>query len=137
MLNTMLWIAQALVAVVVAVTGLTKLTVPREKLAQKMHWAASWPRGRIRLLGLAEVAGAAGLVLPGLTGIAPLLTPLAALCLGLLMVGAVRTHRQLGEGFAPALVIGVLCVGIAAGRLQTQYAASHRPTVASTTAAVQ
>ena len=72
---------------------------------------------RIRLLGLAEMAGAVGLVAPQATGIAPLLTPLAALCLAALMAGAVRTHRGLREGFAPAAIVGALCVGIAAGRL--------------------
>lgn len=117
MLNTLLWIAQGFVAVVVALAGLVKLTVPREHLAKKMHWAADWPRGRIKLLGLAEVAGAAGLIAPQATGIAPLLTPLAAACLAALMTGAVGTHRRLGEAFAPAAIVGVLCVGIAAGRL--------------------
>src|SRR5512138_3080185 len=90
--NTLLWIAQGFVAVVVALAGLVKLTVPREQLAKKMHWAAGWPRWRIKLLGLAEVAGAAGLVAPQATGIAPLLTPLAAACLAVLMGGAVATH---------------------------------------------
>lgn len=117
MLNTLLWIAQGFVAVVVALAGLVKLTVPREQLAKKMHWAAAWPRSRIKLLGLAEVAGAAGLIAPQATGIAPLLTPLAAVCLAVLMGGAVGTHRKTGEGFAPAAIVGMLCIGIAAGRL--------------------
>jgi hypothetical protein len=117
MLNTILWVAQTAVALLVAVTGLVKLAVPREKLAKKMHWAASWPRERIKLLGLAEVSGAVGLVAPQATGIAPLLTPIAAACIATLMVGAVRTHQRLGEGFAPAVVVGALCVFIAAGRL--------------------
>jgi hypothetical protein len=82
-----------------------------------MHWAAGWPRWRIKLLGLAEVAGAVGLIVPGATGIAPLLTPLAAVCLAAVMAGAVRTHRQLAENAAPAVVTGVLCLAIAAGRL--------------------
>jgi len=116
-MNTALWIAQVLVAVVVALTGCVKLVMPREKLARKMHWAATWPRERIKLLGFAEVAGAAGLVLPMATGIAPVLTPIAALCLAVLMGGAVQTHRRLGEGALPAVLVGVLCLGIAAGRV--------------------
>lgn len=136
MLNTALWIAQGLVALVMMVTGLAKLSLPREELAKKMHWAAAWPPRRIKLLGLAEIAGALGLVLPAATGIAPLLTPLAAACLGALMAGAVRTHRRLGEGFVPAAVIGVLCVVIAAGRASTVAAVSHPP-AAHPTAAVQ
>ena len=55
MLNTSLWIVQGFVAAVVALAGGVKLILPREPLASKMHWAASWPRWRIKLLGLAEV----------------------------------------------------------------------------------
>ena len=116
MFETTLWIAQGLVASVVGFAGLAKLGLPRELLAQRMHWAAAWPRGRIKLLGVAEVAGAAGLVIPAATGIAPVLTPLAAACLCVVMAGAVHTHRRLGESFTAAAVTGVLCAFIAAGR---------------------
>src|SRR5208282_5389372 len=100
------------VALIVTITGTAKLVFSRERLTPKMHWAATWPRGRIKLLGFAEVAGASGLVLPTATGIAPVLTPVAALCLAVLMAGAVRTHRRLGEGVVPAVVVGLLCVAI-------------------------
>ena len=116
-LNTSLWIAQSLVAAVLALAGGTKLALPREKLAPRMHWAAAWPRWRIKLLGFAEVAAAVGLVAPRATGIAPALTPIAALSVAALMAGAVRTHRQHEEGFVPAVVVGALCLGIAAGWL--------------------
>lgn len=116
-MNTMLWVFQVLVAVVVMVTGTVKLAISRELLVEHMRWAASWPRWRIKLLGVAELLGALGLVLPMATGIAPLLTPLAAVGLALLMAGAVHTHRRLCEGFVPALVVGALCVAIAIGRL--------------------
>jgi uncharacterized membrane protein len=117
MLNTSLWIAQWLVAVTFALTGTLKVTFPREKLATRMRWAVEWPRGRIKLLGLAEVLGAVGLIAPQVTGIAPYLTPLAAVCLAVLMVGAARTHLRLGESPMPPVVVGVVCLCIAAGRL--------------------
>lgn len=117
MLDLTLSIVQGLVATVFTLTGAAKLVLSREALAPRMHWASTWPRGRIKLLGLAEVAGAAGLVAPRAAGIAPALTPVAAVCLGILMAGAVHTHRRLGEGWLPAAVIGALCLGIAAGRL--------------------
>jgi len=117
MLNTSLWIAQWLAAVTFTLTGALKVTFPREKLAPRMHWAAEWPRGRIKLLGLAELLGAVGLVAPQVTGIAPLLTPLAAVCLAALMAGAARTHRRLGESPVPPVVIGAVCLCVAAGRL--------------------
>ena len=115
--NALLWIGQGLLASLFALTGAIKLIVPRERLQVRMHWARTWPRGRIRLLGLAELAGALGLVLPRATGIAPLLTPLAAACLALLMGGAVQAHLRLRESAVPAVVVGLLCVGLAAALL--------------------
>lgn len=106
-----------MLALVFSLTGGAKLMLPRDQLAKRMHAVSAWPAPRIRLLGAAELAGAVGLCVPQATGIAPLLTPLAALCLGLLMVGAVQAHRRLGEGSAPALISGALCVVVAAGRL--------------------
>jgi hypothetical protein len=117
MSNIAVWIVQGLLAGVFSLTGTVKLVVPREQLEKRMHWAATWPRWRIRLLGLAEVFGAIGLILPGATGVAPLLTPIAALCLAVLMVGAVGTHRRFGEGVLPAVIVGTLCLVVAAGRL--------------------
>jgi len=58
-----------------------------------------------------------GVVVPVATGIAPWLTPIAALCLAVLMAGAIRTHRDLDEGIAPPLVVGLLCIAVVAGRL--------------------
>jgi len=115
-MNTALWTAQILVVLVVTLTGVAKLAFARERLAVRMHWSATWPRGRIKLLGLAEVAGAAGLVLPMATGIAPVLTPVAGLCLAVLMAGAVRTHQRLREDFVPAAAIGALCTVVAVSR---------------------
>ena len=51
MSNIALWIVQALLAGVFTLTGTVKLVVPREKLEKRMHWAATWPRLRIRRLG--------------------------------------------------------------------------------------
>jgi DoxX-like protein len=113
MTDTIIWIGQGLLAVVFGLTGTAKLVVPRERLQPHMHWAKRWPRGRIKLLGLAELAGAIGLIVPRATGIAPGLTPIAALCLGVLMVGAARTHQQLGESLLPPVIVGALCALLA------------------------
>jgi hypothetical protein len=59
-MNVALWVAQGFAALVFLLTGALKVVTPKEKLAQKMHWAATWPPGRIKLLGLAEVTGAIG-----------------------------------------------------------------------------
>jgi hypothetical protein len=118
-MSTALWATQIFAALVFLMTGTTKLVVPRERLARRMHWAADWPRWRIKLLGFAEVAGAAGLILPAATGIAPVLTPIAAVCLALLMAGAIATHRRLHENVAPAAVVALICVGVAVGHITT------------------
>jgi uncharacterized protein YjeT (DUF2065 family) len=115
-MNSALWIAQGFAALVFVLTGTLKVAAPKDKLVSKMHWAATWPPGRIKLLGLAEVAGAIGLVLPGVLHVAPAITPIAALCLAVLMLGAVQTHRRLRESVVPALVLVLVCVAIAAGR---------------------
>jgi hypothetical protein len=115
--NTALWVLQSLLALAFTATGGAKVALAREQLATRMHWAASWPRERIKALGLAELGGAAGLLVPGLTGLSGWLTPLAAACLAALMVGAIQTHRRLGEGFAPAAVVGGLCLLVTLGRL--------------------
>jgi uncharacterized membrane protein YphA (DoxX/SURF4 family) len=115
--NIALLVAEGFAALVFLITGTLKLVTPKEQLAEKMHWVATWPPGRIKLLGLAEVAGALGLVLPTALHMASVLTPIAAACLALLMLGAVQTHRRLQENFVSALVLALVCVAIAAGGL--------------------
>jgi hypothetical protein len=70
----------------------------------------------VKLLGLAEVLGAVGLVVPWLTAILPVLTPVAALCLVVIMAGAVKTHVDLKEPAIGPAVVGLLCVFVALGR---------------------
>ena len=117
-MNIALWVAQGFAALVFLLTGTLKMATPKEKLAQKMHWAATWPPGRIKLLGLAEVAGAIGLVLPAALHIAPALTAIAAACLAVLMLGAVQTHRRFHESAVPPLALLIVCVAIALGRFR-------------------
>jgi len=107
---------QGLVALAMLGAGAFKLVTPRLKLAEKMKWAATWSDGNVKLLGLAEVLGAVGLIAPGLTGILPILTPIAAVCLAILMTGAIKTHLDLKEPPTPAVVLDLLCVLIAVGR---------------------
>jgi len=115
-MDTALWFAQGFAALIFLLTGGLKLVMPKEKLVGIMHWATTWPSGRIKLLGIAEMAGALGLVLPAALHIAPVLVPIAATCLAALMLGAVQTHRRLHENVVPALVLVLVCVAIAAGR---------------------
>jgi hypothetical protein len=96
--ETALWIIQGVLAGIFVLTGLTKLTQPREKMAAgPMSWAADVSDTQFRGIGVLELLGAAGLILPGVLGIAGVITPLAAVGLALTMVAAFLTHARLGE----------------------------------------
>lgn len=118
-MNVVLWIIAGLLAALFAAAGLTKLVASREKLATTMSWTEHAPLERVRMLGAAEVAGAIGLIAPAALDIAPVLVPVAAICLAGTMVGALAVHLKLHEAAkaAPVIVIGILCVLVAWGRL--------------------
>ena len=112
-METALWIAQVLLAAIFLITGMTKLTQPRQKMAAgPMRWAADVTDTQFRTIGLLEVLGAIGLILPAALGIAPLLTPLAAVGLVLTMVGAIRTHVRYAETDRLAVPIAVLALAL-------------------------
>ncbi|MGZ8726199.1 MAG: DoxX family protein [Aeromicrobium sp.] len=110
-METALWTAQVLRAALFLATGLTKLTQPRAQLAAgPMGWAADVSDVEFRAVGVLEILGALGLVLPGALGIAPFLTPLAAVGLALTMVGAIATHVRRGE--TDRLVVPVVLLAL-------------------------
>ena len=111
-----LWIASGLLAFAMVGAGGFKLATPRVKLMEKMRWAKTWSDGNVKLLGLAEVLGGIGLIVPQATGVLPILTPIAAACLVVLMIGAVKTHVDLKEPAAPPAVLALLGVFVALGR---------------------
>ena len=112
-METALWILQGLLAAIFLVTGMTKLTQPRLKMAAgPMRWAADVTDGQFRAIGLVEVVGSIGLILPAALGIAPLLTPLAAVGLVLIMIGAIRTHVRYAETERLAVPIAVLALAL-------------------------
>ena len=114
-MDVALWIVSGLVAFAMLAAGGMKLVTPRAQLANRMTWARTWTDGRVKLLGVAEVLGAVGLIVPRVTGIAPVLTPIAAACVAVLMLGAVKTHRDLGEPIVAPAVLALLAVVVALG----------------------
>ena len=119
-MNLALWIVAIVLATGFAASGLVKLLVPKEKLVNfGQGWAQDFSPTSIRLIGVAEVLGAAGLILPAVTHIAPILVPLAAIGLVLVMVGAAVVHARRKEtmNIAVNVVLLALAVFVAWGRL--------------------
>lgn len=97
-METVLWVLQVLLAALFLVTGTVKLTQPRLKMAAgPMRWAKDVTDAQFRAIGVVEILGSIGLIVPAALGIAPVLTPLAAVGLVLIMVGAIRTHVRYSE----------------------------------------
>ena len=108
---TVLWILLALLAIVFLLAGLTKVFQSKEKLAERMPWVEGYSQGQIKLIGILEILGSLGLILPGLTGIMPWLTSFAAIGLALLMVGAIVTHFRRGE--TPYVIFNIVLIALA------------------------
>ena len=127
-MNVALWIVQGLLAALFLFAGGAKLVLPLDQMAGPV----ALPGWFLRFLGVAEVLGALGLVLPGLLRIRPGLTPLAAAGLVIIMIGA--TVVTLASGMlAVALmnvVVALLAAFVAYGRWRlAPYRASSRPSV--------
>lgn len=104
-----LWIINGLLALAFLAAGAMKLFRPIPALQEMgLGWTEDFPAPVVRLIGTAEIVGAVGLILPLLTGIAPLLTPIAATALAVLMLGAVTVHVRRTENAAPSIVLGIL-----------------------------
>jgi len=111
-MNIALWITQALLAVVFLMAGVFKTTQSKEKLIENgLHYVEAMSPTVIRTIGVLELLGAIGVVLPALTGILPWLTLLAAAGLALTMVGAIITHLQRSE--YTNIVTNVVLMGMA------------------------
>jgi hypothetical protein len=108
-----LWILQVLLALLFLFAGVMKLILPPEA----MKGPVDLPGFFIKFIGLVEVLGGLGLILPGLLRIRPALTALAALGLVIVMIGAVVISLKVGITAALfPLVVGVLLMFIAYGR---------------------
>jgi len=113
-----LWIAQGLLALAFLGAGTMKLTTPREKLMKRMPWVEDVNEPTLKLIGTVEVLGALGLILPRATGIAPVLTPLAAAGLALVMALAMvlHTRRREWNAYPVNAVLMAIALFIAWGR---------------------
>jgi uncharacterized membrane protein YphA (DoxX/SURF4 family) len=114
-MNIALWIIQVLLALLFLFAGAMKLIMPIEEMTKQMPVAI--PGLFLRFIGVCEVLGGLGLILPGLLRIKTWLTPLAAVSLVILMIGAMAFSFMIGVTAAsPALVTGLLAAFVAYGR---------------------
>lgn len=114
-MNIALWIIQVLLALLFLFAGAMKLIMPIEEMTKQMPVAI--PGLFLRFIGVCEVLGGLGLILPGLLRIKTWLTPLAAVSLVILMIGAMAFSIMIGVTAAiPALVTGILAAFVAYGR---------------------
>ncbi|MDX6248071.1 MAG: hypothetical protein QOF10_1431 [Kribbellaceae bacterium] len=111
-MNIALWIVAGLMAATFLASGATKLAQPKEKLAASgMPVVEDFSAGAVKAIGSLEVLAAVGLIFPAALDIAPVLVPLAAVGLVLLMVGAIITHLRRHE--AQAIVVNLALLALA------------------------
>ena len=111
-MNVFLWILQIVLAAMFALAGVQKSTQPKEKLVTRLPWVEDFSAGTVRLIGIVELLGAIGLVLPAAVDIVPVLTPLAATGLAIVMALAVNTHRRRHEPSGMALTAALLVAAL-------------------------
>ncbi|WP_030440241.1 DoxX family protein [Actinoplanes subtropicus] len=118
-MNVVLWIIAGLLALAFLAAGSMKLLRSKEQLKEAgMGWTDDFPAGTVKLIGGLEVLAAIGLILPPALGIAPVLAPLAATGLVLVMLGAivVHTRRKENQMVIGNLVLLALAVVVVWGR---------------------
>ena len=91
-MNIILWIVQGLLAAMYGMAGVMK-TFQTSKAKEQLPWAKNRSDGFVRFVGISELLGAIGLILPLLTGILPWLTLLAAVGLILIQLLAIFTEH--------------------------------------------
>jgi hypothetical protein len=122
LVGIVLWTLTAVLIVVFGFSAALKGTQPKDRVLRAgMTGVVDVPIPLMRFIAVCELLGIVGLVVPYLTGIAPVLTSLAAIGLGLIMVLAARIHLRLGERLTAVgnVVILAMCLVVAIGRWST------------------
>jgi len=119
-LRIALWIVQGLLIVGFGLSGAGKIPVDYNEFAKVAKWVAHVSPGMVKFIGVMEVLGALGLLLPSVTRIMPKLTVAAAIGLLVIMVLAAELHLSIGEPQYVAInaVLGAMAAFVAWGRLK-------------------
>ncbi|HXL58357.1 MAG TPA: DoxX family protein [Chitinophagaceae bacterium] len=119
-MNTILWGAQWITAFIFMYSGINKSIFSEQKLVAKGQTGVEGlPLPLIRFIGVSEIFGAVGLIVPWWINILPILTPIAAICFAVMMILAARIHykRKEYKNVLTNTVIFLLCLFITYGRL--------------------
>ncbi len=117
-LHIALWVVQVALALAFGMIGVTKLTTSEADLIQQSgELIEKYGVGLIRFIGISEVLGALGLILPAALRILPVLTPLASLGLAIIMVLATALHASKGEPIVTQVIFLLLTLFVVWGRL--------------------
>jgi hypothetical protein len=111
------WIIAALLAAFYLYSGGVKIVRTPDQLRPMMHWIDTVPLPAVRTIGVLEVAGALGLILPPLTGVLPILAVVAAVGLALVQVAATILHLAREEARQIGMNIALLALAVAAAWL--------------------
>lgn len=118
LLNIIIWTVQTVLALVFLLVGSAKIFMPIQELSSQMFFVTDVPKMLTRFIGIAEVLGGLGLILPSIFQVKPFLTPLAALGLLTIMILAIGFHIYRGEyimiGFN--MLIGAIAIYVAWAR---------------------
>ena len=122
-MNIVLWILQVLLALVFGMAGSMKILRSPDELTEQsesMAWTKETPLALVKFIGISEVAGALGLLLPAITGIAVDLVSLAGIGLAIVMILAGIFHftRKEYQGVAFNMVLLALAIFVAYGRIE-------------------
>ena len=120
-MNIALWTVQGILVIVYLAAGGLKVVRSREVLVAsgRLDWMKDNSDAAVKAIGTIEILGALGLILPGLTGIAPILAPIAAAGLVVVQIGALRVHltRNERQPLPANVILLLLAAFVAIGRL--------------------
>jgi uncharacterized membrane protein YphA (DoxX/SURF4 family) len=116
-MNIALWVVQIILGLAFIMFGSMK-AFQYEKAKAGMPWVKDYSKGLVTFIGVSELLGGLGLILPYATGIAPILTPIAALGLGLIMILAAGFHakRKENQAIGMNIIFLALAIFVAIGR---------------------
>jgi uncharacterized membrane protein len=117
-MSAVLWVLQIVLALVFLALGLLMVTRSREQLLRVLPWVEDFPAPVVRIVGVLELLGAAGLVWPALSSMWPVLVPVAATGLGILLIAVIVEHltrREADQLPAPVALL-VAAAAVAVGR---------------------